>query len=931
MPESRDKIKHYEIIEPIGKGGMGEVFLAQDTVLDRKVAIKFLPESMQKDAKARARLLREAKAAASLDHPFICKIYETGEIEEKAYIVMEYIEGKDLSEKLDEGILPLRDSLQMALEIAEALEEAHEKNIIHRDLKPSNIMLTPHGHVKVMDFGLAKQILPGGDEEEAITKTLTKASITEQGAIVGTIAYMSPEQAKGEEIDTRSDIFSLGILLYEMTSGKHPFSKSSPIETLSSILRDATPPTNIKPKMVNPLLTPILRKALAKEPENRYQNVRDLVLDIQKLQRETAVGIGLLYRRLPLIATTILVITILLTGIWWFILRGKVSIPEKGPEPISVLISDFQNQTGDPVFDGALEQAFGIGLEGASFISVYTRPKARKLVTQLYPGADDRLDIERAQLLSAREGINVVVAGLIESKGDGYSIKIWALDPVSSEQVAECTKTIKTKAEVLQAAHVLATELRSDLGGTPPVSAQALEEETSTTTSLEALNAYTNAQKLNAIGKQEEAIAEYLRATEEDPNFGRAYSGLAMIYFNRGQMQKGKDYLRQALTHINSMSDREKYRTRNVWYFLTRDYQKVIEEGSALVAKFPADSTAYGNLAVAYFFLRNMPKAVEHGQKMVELFPKNVDARYNLSWYALGAGDFELAKQEANKALELDAKQVEAYVTLALSELALNRPAQAAENYQKLKPLSFWGSSLSTQGLADIALYEGRLNNAKKILESGISEDLKNKRPDLAAQKMVMLAYTYLLLGEKNLAVKFADQAIVSFNELDVLVPIAQIYIETGRETRASSLAAELNKQLESEPRAYAKIIEGEITKKKGDIYKAIDLFKESQEMLDTWLVHLSLGKAFLEAEAYTKAHSEFETCFRRRGEATSVFFNDKPSYYYFPPVHYYLGRTLEGLGSAAAADSYQKFLEIKLKGEGDWMIEDARRRLSAL
>jgi serine/threonine protein kinase len=181
MPEPGDKVKHYEILEPIGKGGMGEVYLAQDSILDRRVAIKFLPESMQKDSGARIRLLREAKAAAALDHPFICKIYETGEIDKKAYIVMEYIEGKDLKEKLDEGLLPLRDALQMTLEIAEALEKAHENGIIHRDLKPANIMHTAQGHVKVMDFGLAKQILPGGDEE-SITRTLTQAPETERGA-----------------------------------------------------------------------------------------------------------------------------------------------------------------------------------------------------------------------------------------------------------------------------------------------------------------------------------------------------------------------------------------------------------------------------------------------------------------------------------------------------------------------------------------------------------------------------------------------------------------------------------------------------------------------------------------------------------------------------------------------------------------------------
>jgi serine/threonine protein kinase len=230
------RVKHYEILEPIGKGGMGEVYLALDTILDRKVAIKFLPEETQQDHTSRERFIREAKSAASLDHPFICKIYEAGEVDGKAYIVMEFIEGEDLGERLKKDPLPLRDSLNVALEIAEALEKAHKNNIVHRDLKPANIMLTPQGHVKVMDFGLAKKVLPSG--EDAITKTITQASITEQGMIAGTLAYMSPEQARGEEVDQRSDIFALGIVLQEMLSGMHPFTKPSAIETLSAILRD---------------------------------------------------------------------------------------------------------------------------------------------------------------------------------------------------------------------------------------------------------------------------------------------------------------------------------------------------------------------------------------------------------------------------------------------------------------------------------------------------------------------------------------------------------------------------------------------------------------------------------------------------------------------------------------------------------------------
>jgi tetratricopeptide (TPR) repeat protein/tRNA A-37 threonylcarbamoyl transferase component Bud32 len=923
-----DKVKHYEIIKSIGKGGMGEVYLARDTVLDREVAIKFLPEEMQKDVRARERFLREAKSAAALDHPFICQIYETGEFEGKAFIAMEYVEGENLSQKMAEGHVPLRDAIQTTLEVAEALEVAHKKGIVHRDLKPANIMLTVQGHAKVMDFGLAKHILPG---EESLTKTLTQTTLTEKGSIVGTIAYMSPEQARGEAVDGRSDIFALGIILHEMISGRNPFSKPTPVETLSSILRDSPPSPDAKPKTVNPLLTPILRKALAKEPEKRYMTAKELIVDLQNVQKSLFGGIRLLYRRLPLIAgAAVIIIALSVFAIIRFTRPGAVGPPGKGPEPISVLIADFQNKTGDPVFDGALEQAFGIGLD-APLIAVYDRPKARKLIKQLSPGADDRLDVERAQLISSREGINIIVAASIEEIGDGYVIKVWALDSVKSKKVAERTKKIETKADVLQAAHVLAAEIRSDLSGIPLDSAQTLKEETSTTTSLEALNAYNRAQELTAAGKQEEAIAEYLRAIKEDPKYGRAYSGLGVIYLARGEREKGKEYLRQALIHIETMTEREKYRTRCIWYGLTRDYQKIIEESISLLEKFPADSAGHGNLSYAYFMVRNLPKAAEQGEIMAKLYPKNVGAQYNLSWYALGASDFKLAKQEANKTLELDPNYEGAYITLALSELGLEQSAQADKAYEQLKTLSSRGFSLGAMGLADIALYEGRLDIAKKILEEGIDTDLENKTHDLAALKMVMLADVYLLLGQNNLALKLADQAYERRKEIDVRVPVSLIYLELGRVTKADSIASELDKQLESEPRACAKIIRGEISKKQGNIQKAIEFFNESEQLLDTWLVHLYLGKAFLEAEAFTKADSELEICLRRAGESASVFFNDYPSFHYFPQVHYYLGRALEGIGSHGAADSYQKFLQIKLKGAGDWMIDDARRRLSSL
>lgn len=925
-----DKIKHYEILELLGKGGMGEVYLAHDTVLDRKVAIKFLPEELQKDEKARVRLLREAKAAASLDHPFICKVYEAGEYEEKVFIIMEYVEGKNLREKLDEGALPLRDSLQMSLEVAEALEDAHEKGIVHRDLKPSNVMLTPKGHIKVMDFGLAKHFISGGKAD--ITKTLTKDSITEKGGIVGTLAYMSPEQARGEALDARSDIFSLGIIIYEITTGRHPFSKSSPLETITSILRDATPSVDVKPKMMNPVLAPILRKALAKEPASRYQTINDLIGDIRKLQSEFLGRARFLFRGWPVIAGAVLIIAMLLTGIWWLTLRSKVAAPVSGPEPISVLIADFQNKTGDSVFDGSLEYAMGIGLEGAPFIWTYKRTDARQVVNKLNPGAAGRLGTDMAQLVCVREGISMFMDGEIEPKGEGYTLNVWVRDPINPENVNRYSKEIPSKKDVLTAAAWLASKVISDLGGIPLRSAEALAGETFSTSSLEAMNAYTSAQDFSITGKPEEAIQEYLEAINLDPNFGRAYSGLALVYRNRGQFEEGKKYFDQALTKIDHMCEREKFRTMAIYYLRKRNFQKAIEELTELLEKYPADYAGRTNLALAYFYARNYLKAKEVGLQAVELYPKNSLSRFNLSWYALADGDIEVAEKQAQTAIDNSPGYEKAYIVLALSKFMKGESAEALGIYDKLKTISAAGDSFASLALADTALFEGRLSDAIDILEKRIAQDTKEGSTHYLGYKRGLLAYAHLLNGKMDPALEAADRAVASSKEISMMFYAAQVYIQAGKEDKALSIVKELSNRLESEPRAYAKIIEGEILKKNGKFHEAIGLFNEAQEILDTWLGRFCLGKAYLDVKAFPEAHKELDSCLKRQGEATSVFFNDVPSIHYLPLIHYLLGRAQEGLGSPAAAESYQKFLEIKANSdEGDPLVEDCLRRLALL
>jgi serine/threonine protein kinase/Tfp pilus assembly protein PilF len=923
-------IKQYELIKPIGKGGMGEVYLAQDTALDRKVAIKFLPEEMQDDFTARERFVQEAKSAAALDHPFICKIYEAGEIDGKAYIVMEYVEGESLNTKMKADTLSVRDSLNIALEIAEALEIAHKNKIVHRDLKPANIMLTPQGRVKVMDFGLAKKILPDGEDD--LAKTISHASLTEQGMIAGTLSYMSPEQARAEDVDHRSDIFALGIVLQEMLAGAHPFTKPTAIETLSSILRDPPPHPNIKPKIMNPILTPILEKTLAKNPADRYQDIGDLANDIRKAQKQIIGGPHLPKKLIPIIAGGVVVVIIAIFLLLKFVRPPATTTTDAGPQPISVIIADVQNQTGDTVFDGVLEKALSLSLDGASFISVYDNKQASQLASQLKPGSEGKVDLEVAQLISRRQGINAVISASIESSDNGYLVRVEATDPSTSDQIAEANQNIQNKADILKAVDVLTAKLRADLGVIPEDSTEALIKETFTTTSLDAMKAYTNAQALEAAGDTDEAIKEYLKALDNDPNLGRAYSGLAVIYLNRLEYPKAEEYFLEAMKRIDQMTNREKFRTRGGYYLMKRNYNKAIEEYGALSQEFPLDSSGHANLALAYFYAYKMPKAFEEGKLALELIPENIHMQFNLAWFAAGAGEFEEAGKLVRPIIANRPDFLDAYIILGLVELAQGRTQEAIQTYSELESEGAYGATLAASGLGDLALYEGRLKDAQQILKKGIDTDIANDSKFRAADKHLILAQIHLLQGNKDPAIAAADHALDTYKNEEITFTAAQVYIQAGEVNKARALSGELSPKVLTIHQAYSKLIGGELSLARDDIPGAITLFQEAQGLVDTWLGHFALGRAYLKAEQFTEAYSEFETCLNRRGEVTSIFLNDLPSYRHFPQIHYYLGRAQEGLRSPKATESYQEFLRIKEKSDavpGDPMVEDAKKRLN--
>lgn len=524
----------------------------------------------------------------------------------------------------------------------------------------------------------------------------------------------------------------------------------------------------------------------------------------------------------------------------------------------------------------------------------------------------------------------MIVNASIEKAKNGYLIKAAALDTVSGKTIATADRTIGAKTDILTAADYLSARLRAGLGVIPADSLAAFKVETFTTTSLEAMKAYAEAQKLDALGKEPEAIEAYKRAIDNDPNFGRAYAGLAATYDARQEKEFAEKYYKDALDRIDQMTDREKHRTRGGYYLFKQNYKRAIDEYSALVKQNPKDLAGYSNLAFAYFLGYKMPEAFQEGLRAVELDPENLDYRYNQSWYALAAGDFERAKQEAQKTLQIKPTYEKAFVVLALAELANDRPAEAAKMYQKLEALSPLGASLAAAGLADAAIYEGRMSDAIAILKKGIEIDKQNKANYRAADKSMMLAQAYLLQGKNTLAVETADQVIKSNRREEILFAAAQIFIQAGEEAKALSIAGELSKKIQDIHLAYAKLIGGNLSLKRGDSANARKLYDEAQSLVDTWLGRFALGRAYLEAGAFTEAYSEFEKCEKRKGEATSIFLvNDLPTYRYLDTLYYYLGRAQEGQGSKdAAKKSYEKFLQIKAKAdEGQALVDDAKRR----
>jgi tetratricopeptide (TPR) repeat protein len=910
----------YEIVAPLGAGGMGEVYRARDTKLNREVAIKVLPESLAADGERRARFSREAQVLASLNHPNVAQIHGFEDFAGLPALVMELVEGPTLSDRIGRNPIPIDAALPIAKQIAEALEAAHEQGIVHRDLKPANIKVRADGTVKVLDFGLAKALDTTAASNANLTQSPTlamPAMVTGLGTILGTAAYMSPEQARGKPVDTQTDIWAFGCVLYEMFTGGSAFGGETISDTIAKIL-EREPDWRLLAAFTPVRIRELVRRCLEKDQQRRLHHIADARIEIEDVLAARSRPHPLINVPLAWLAAAVM-LAILVAG-WMY---AEKSVPSAPHEPVSILIADFQNTTGDPAFDHALEPMVRLALEGAGFISAYDRNRIRSAFGLTPP---EKLDEREAREIAVRQGVAVVLAGSIGPRGNGYDVSIKAIQALTGKELAADNRRASTKNGVLETATKVVSTVREILGdSTTSDTAQVLAMRSISSNSLEVAAYYAAALEAQYKTDYEEARRNYLKALEEDPTFGLGYQGLAAMSLNLRNLQDAEKYSSQALKYLDGMTERERFSARGFYYQVRGDLSQCVKEYGDVLARYPADATAHNQRAICFARMRDMRAAMDEMRLALQILPNRTAYRFNLALFTTYAGDFAAAERDVRAVRQPTSRTLFA---LALTQVGQGKLQEAAETYEKMRQMDAFGKSYSASGLGDLALYRGRLSNAVRILEEGARADWASNNADSAAMKLTSIAYAHLMMGQGALAVAAAGKALQNSKAMQIRLLAGRVLAETGEIAKARVVADELESELPAEPKSYGKIIQGVIALNAEDASQAVKLLTDANGLVDTWLGHFDLGRAYLRLRAFPQADSEFDRCIQRHGEALALF-DAEPTSGHYPVAHYYQGRAREGLGTAGFADAYRTYLDIRGESTEDPLVVDARRRLA--